>query len=209
MSSAFPHNSILFDIVKVGAQAERVDGDIFSRVTKLGAGAADAVVRVAHGGAWDPFYARRALDVLVSAANGIPSLQAVVDILHKLLSAPLFARVLREQACREIASIRGHGMLDMMLGKAAQVCILRGEFEPSAVLERFCEHVLHRAVISPRGGLSERVDHGVVDLARSLLKPIAHDAAQVFVARPDAKRLGLAGRLPKLTADANLLGEER
>jgi hypothetical protein len=58
-----------------------VDGDIFSRVTAL---PMPFCCGWPTGGAWDPFYARRAVDVLVSAANGIPSLQAVVDILHKL-----------------------------------------------------------------------------------------------------------------------------
>ncbi|HVZ31572.1 MAG TPA: hypothetical protein VG963_04055 [Polyangiaceae bacterium] len=187
-----------------------MDGDIFSKVTKLGAGAADALLRAAEGGPWDPFCARRALDVLVSAADGIQSVPMVLEALRKLSSAPLLATAVREHACREIASARlnAPSTLDLILQKLAQSCILRGEYDPRTVLERFSERLLDRTVVSARGGLGERASTGVVEFSRELLRPIARDAADVLVARPTAKRLGLARRLSKLAPDSNLLGDD-
>jgi hypothetical protein len=55
-----------------------MDGDNFSRATRLGRNAACAVLDAARGAPFDPFSAERLLDALIERAGGIPSLQVML-----------------------------------------------------------------------------------------------------------------------------------
>lgn len=186
-----------------------MDGDIFGAVTRLGRAAAEALLRVLDGGPRDPFLPARCLDVLIGAANGVPSLPGVLRELNALRDNPLFARSLGESALErisdEVRAAKGT-VLDLMLRSEAERCVLRGNYDPHHLVRGFCTEVLDRAIVSGRGGLLEQVGPARCREARSLLADVASEAAAILVARPDAQHLGLARRYAHIEADTNLLG---
>lgn len=188
-----------------------MDGDIFGAVTRLGRDAAEGVARAVHGDAWDPFLAARCLEVLVAKAEGIPSLPAVMDVLREINATPLLAATQVESSVERIGEAvreaRGTE-LDLMLRSAAQRCLLRGEYQPQAVLQRFCSELLDRSIISGRGGFLELANDGQArrDEAMAILGPVAAQAARVLEARPDARRLGLSRQHARLSPESDLLG---
>jgi len=188
-----------------------VDGDIFGHVSKLGRDAAEGVARAVHGEPWDDFLAARCLEVLISKADGIKALLAVVDILRGLQSAPLLAPTMIERAVESVGdavrTARGT-ILDLMLRSVAQRCILQGEHEPRRVLSQLCVELLDRAILSGQGGFLELELGGRArrNQALSILARVAAQAAACLEARPDAKRLGLTRQHAQLEADTDLLG---
>jgi len=180
-------------------------------VSKLGRDAAEGVARAVHGESWDPFLAARCLEVLISKADGIKALPAVVDIFRGLQSAPLLAPTMIERAVESVGdavrSAKGT-ILDLLLRSVAQRSILRGEHEPHRMLKQFCVELLDRAILSGRAGFLELELGGRARLneALSILAPVAAQAAECLEARPDAKRLGLTRQHAQLEADTDLLG---
>jgi hypothetical protein len=188
-----------------------MDGDIFGAVSRLGRDAAEGLVRAVHGDAWDPFLATRCMDVLVANADGIPSLPSVLEVLRDLQGSPLLAATLVEASVDRIADAvrqaRGT-LLDLMLRSVAERSILRGQYDPRAVLERFCAELLDRSIISGRGGFLELPDGGQAHRheAMAIVAPVAARAAERLEARPDAKRLGLSRQHAHLVPESDLLG---
>lgn len=186
-----------------------MDGDVFGAVSRVGRNAADALVRAVDGGVWDPFPASRCFDILINKANGVPSLPAVLRVLAELKASPLFA-VLRDFAADRIdEAVRSAAqttILDLQLRAVAQSCVLQGRYDPSDILTQFCGQLLDRAIVTPRGGFIELVGAQRVGAAGEYLRPIAEQAAQVLLARPEAKRLQLARRHAQIDADTDLLG---
>jgi len=187
-----------------------VDGDIFGAVTKLGRSAAEGVAGASHGAPWDPFLAARCIEVIVTKADGIKSLPAVMDLLRNLQASPLLAPALIDESVDQVdAAVRGARgtVLDLMLGSVAQRRILQGDYEPRAVLRQLCAEVLDRAILSGRDGFLQLETGGRahLDAARTILAPVAAQAAACLEARPDAKRLGLT-RQSIIEADTDLLG---
>jgi hypothetical protein len=130
--------------------------------------------------------------------------------LDALEAAPLLAPVLSEAAIDRIGDLaraaRGT-VLDVMLQLAAAKCLIKGEFNPLKVLERFCAVVLERAIIYGRGGFLELQDGGCERLgeARAILAGVAGPAAVVLRARSGAKHLRLTRHHAKITSESNLL----
>ncbi|TMQ05626.1 MAG: hypothetical protein E6J91_40120 [Deltaproteobacteria bacterium] len=118
-----------------------VDGDDFSRSTRLGRAAAEAVVRAASGDAqFDGFSTARLIDHFVELSGGIASLPSVLSVLGNLCSAPLLASTRADDACErvhEAAHGSECGMLDLQLCSVAQSAILRGQTDAATVLESF------------------------------------------------------------------------
>jgi hypothetical protein len=188
-----------------------VDGDVFGKVTKLGRAAADAVARAIGGESWDAFHASRCIDTLLIAADGIPSLVAIVAELAGLRGSPLLARFETEGALRRIREATlasGCTELDLILRSNVERSVLRGELALRTILERFFSQLLDRAILTGRGGFME--NHGASQLAqaRAVLAPVACGAAEALEARPTAKRLGLARPHADVTAETDLLGGE-
>ena len=187
-----------------------VDGDIFGAVTKLGRNAAEGLVLAVQGGLWDPFLAARCIEVLVTKADGIKSLPAVVDLLHSLQASPLLASTMVEDSLDRIdgavRAARGT-VLDLMLRSVVHRKLLQGDYDPRSVLQQFCAELLDRAIVSGRDGFLELEGGGRARRveAMAVLAPVAAQAAACLDARPDAKRLGLT-RGSRLEADSDLLG---
>lgn len=186
-----------------------VDGDVFGAVTRLGRNAVDAVARALDGADWDPFCAERCIDVLIVKAKGIRSLPAVLAEVDALRRAPLLAGVLIEETLQRITDLtrdaRG-SVLELMLRSVAHRCILARQYEARVVVERLCTEMLDRAILRGRGGFLEQHGSERIGDARSVLASVAVDAASALLARPDAKRLGLARRHANVEADSDLLG---
>ena len=186
-----------------------VDCDVFGKASRLGRAAADALVIALDGGSWDSFHAAKAIDVVVAAAGGIPSLPLVLSELDRLERNPLLAKAMRpdvldriDDGCRSAG-----GVLDSMLMRAAQAAVLRGDHDAHAVLSQLFRDVLDRAIVTPRGGLIDQVGPARSRRANRMLAPLASKAAGRLLARPDAKRLSLArAHNPSLVPESNLLG---
>lgn len=189
-----------------------MDGDIFGAVSRLGRDAADGVVRAIRGDFWDPFLATRCIDVLIAEANGIPSLQPILEVLDELQKSPLLAPALVESSINRIVGAvreaRGTTILDLVLRSVVERSILRGQYEPLGVLNLFCAELLEKSIISGRGGFLELADveHAHRHQAMKLLAPVITQAAQRLAARPNAKRLGLSQQHARLHPDSDLLG---
>jgi hypothetical protein len=186
-----------------------MDGDDFSRVTRLGRTVAEGVIRVATNGApFDEFPTRQLFDQLVEVSDGIPSLSPVLKLLSDWGSQPLLLLTRRDEAVERVNEIMHGprcGMLDLQLGKVAQSAILRGQTDPAAIVERFLRALVERHVIMGRGGLVDIDGPRHVERARELTAPIAREAATKLIGRPNAKRLGLS-RAFHITESSNLLG---
>ncbi|WP_437876374.1 hypothetical protein [Sorangium sp. So ce513] len=185
-----------------------MDGDIFSKVTRPGRAAGEAVLRALQGGAWDPFHAEQCVDILIETAGGVPSLASVLDEVRSLNKSPLFARLLADEASDRVDStvtkLNG-SVLDLILKAVTQKCILRGVLDEREILTRFVVEVLDHAIISCRGGVLDQHGDGQIAGVRALLRSVAVDAAAELLRRPDAKRLGLSHRHARITAETNLL----
>lgn len=187
-----------------------VDGDIFGAVSRLGRNAAEGVVRALSGELLDPFLASRCIDVLITAAGGIPSLPAVLEVIRSVNALPLLASTLVESSVERVGdAVRDANgtVLDLMLRSVVQRSLLVREHEPRQMLQKFFMELLDRAIISGRGGFVE-VDGGSARRSEALavLEPVAAAAAARLEARPDAKLLGLARQHAQLKPDSNLLG---
>lgn len=182
-----------------------MDGDIFSKTSRAGRQAAEAVAQAIEGGRWAPYCAQNFLDDLFAKADGLRSLPGIL----KVLNTPLLARAAPDYACGEIeAEVRrsGDGVHDVRLKRIAQRSIQRGQFDPLTVVTNFFGELLEQGVIYARGGcLLERYGLACIEQANGLLAPVAEAAAQALLRRPDAKRLGLKGQIA-ITAETNLLG---
>jgi hypothetical protein len=185
-----------------------VDGDVFGKVTRLGRAAAEAVSRAIAGEMWDPYHASRCLDVLIAAANGIPSLPVALAELAGLRGSPLLARFAAENALqriREASSGPKCTVLDLILRSVVERSILRGDLATQSILNCYCGEVLDRAILTGRGGFMDQHGPALLNEARGVLAPVALAAATILEARPDAKRLGLARSHADVTPDTNLL----
>jgi hypothetical protein len=187
-----------------------VDGDVFSRVSKQGRAAADAVSRAIRGEPWEPFHAHRCIERLINGAKGIPSLRVVASELAALRDSPLLVPVVVEGALGRIRNatltLAGCTELDLILGKNVERCVLRGEYRLRPILERFCGQLLERAVLTGRNGFMERNGIGLLTKAHAVLASVASGAAAALDARPSAQRLRLSRRYADVTPTTNLLG---
>jgi hypothetical protein len=186
-----------------------MDGDDFSRATRLGRAAADAIMNAATTGApFDGFATAQLIARFVESSGGVPSLPAILSVLGDLASQPLLVSTRTDEALAQINNA-AHGtecgMLDLQLGLVVQSAILRGQVDPRPILERFIQALIERNVIIGRSGLAETYGLQYAESARDLTAPIVRAAADELLRRPDAKRLLLA-RSFRIDEDSNLLG---
>lgn len=186
-----------------------MDGDDFSRATRLGRAVAEAVIGAGSDQTpFDGFTTARLIDHFVEVSGGIACLPCVLEILADLRSAPLLVGTRIDEACvrvDEAAHGPECGMLDLHLGLVAQSAILRGQTDAMAIMERFMCSFIERHVIMGRGGLVDIDGLRYIERARELTAPVARAAAAELIRRPDARRLGLA-RAYRITETSNLLG---
>ncbi len=187
-----------------------MDGDDFSRVTRLGRVAAhDIWATITNDAPFDGFATCQLVDRFIEQAGGIPSLPGTLAILADLASEPLFVQARADEALVRINEV-AHGSecttLDLQLGQVAESAILRNVINPQTVLERFVQKLLERNVIMGRGGFVETYGLEHAERARDVVAPIAHAAAAELLRRPDAKRLRLSREfLQRLSETSNLL----
>jgi hypothetical protein len=187
-----------------------VDGDDFSRVTRLGRVAADAIwATVTNDAPFDGFATGQLVDRFIEQAEGIPSLPGTLAILADLASEPLFLQTRSDEALARLnAAAQGPEctMLDLQLGHVVESAVIRSVIDPQTVLERFVQDFIERNVIMARGGFVETYGLEHAERARDVVAPIARAAAEELLRRPDAKRLGLSREfLQRLTETSNLL----
>ncbi len=188
-----------------------MDGDDFSRATRLGRTAAEAIWEaVANDAPFDGFATGQLIDRFFQQADGIPSLPGILAVLTDLASEPLFVQARAEEALARIAeAVRGPEctMLDLQLGHVVESAVLRNQIAPQPILERFFQAFIERNIIMARGGLVETYGLQHAHAARDLTAPIARAAAEELLRRPEAKRLGLSSEfLQRLNENSNLLG---
>jgi hypothetical protein len=185
-----------------------VDGDDFSRATRLGRAVADAVIRSAENELpFDGFTTARLIDHFVDVSGGITSLGPILSILEDVRATPLLISTRIDEACarvNEAVHEQDCGMLDLQLGLVTQSALLRGETDALTIVERFCRAFIERYAIMGRGGLLEIDGPRYIARARELIAPIATTAANALLRRPDAQRLGLA-RAYHIDENSNLL----
>jgi len=185
-----------------------MDGDEFSKAPRLARAAAAAVLATVGGAVFDPFHIARLYEHIVQEAQGIKSLPVILKVFDDLRSMPLLIPVRTEEACERIADA-GHGpecgMLDLILVGVAQSALLQGETDKAAMVEKFTQALADRFVIAGRGGLIDMDGISYVQIAKSLMAPMARDAAQALVRKPNAINLVLSRQF-RLTPESNLLG---
>lgn len=186
-----------------------MDGDDFSRATRLGRTVAEGVISVAADDApFDGFATAQLIDHFVEASGGVACLPRVLAILADLGSQPLLLATRVDEALErvnEAAHGPECGMLDLQFGLVAQSAILRGQTDPAAIVERFIRALIERHVIMGRGGLVDIDGLRHAERARELTGPVARAAVAELIRRPDAKRLGLS-RAFRISESSNLLG---
>ena len=184
-----------------------MDGDFFSKISRLGRDTAEAALSALAGGDWDPFLSEKLIDQIVAANDGIPSLPRVIADLRGLSELPQLAATQSKSVAQRINSYAHEygGVLDLMLADVARRRIAIGDYDEVSVLRRFAEHVLDRSVIFARGGPVDFSTDAQLIGVRRLLAPTATAAAETLARRPVAKLLGLSRRRRRLTNDSNLL----
>jgi len=188
-----------------------MDGDDFSRATRLGRAAVDAMwTSISNSAPFDGFATAQLIDRFVGHADGIPSLPPILSILADLAATPLFLQTRTDEAIDRVndaAGVADGTMLDLQLRDVVTSSLLRNEIEPLPILERFFEQFIERNVIMARNGFVE--SHGLqhAQAARELTAPLVRAAAEELIQRPGAKRLGLTGEsFEPLDETSNLLG---
>lgn len=187
-----------------------MDGDDFSRATRLGRTAAEDIWKaVANDAPFDGFATGQLIDRFVQQAGGIPSLPGILALLTDLVSEPLFLQARTEEALARIAeAVRGPECttLDLQLGLVVESAVLRNQIAPQPILERFFQTFIERNIIMARGGFVETYGLKHAGAAREITAPIARAAAEELLRRPEAKRLGLSSEfLQRLNENSNLL----
>lgn len=187
-----------------------MDGDDFSRATRLGRMAAEAIWEtVANDAPFDGFATGQLIDRFIAHAGGIPSLPDILAILADLASQPLFVQTRTDETLARINEA-AHGsectMLDLQLGHIVESAVLRNVIDPQPILERYVQEFIERNIIMARGGFVETYGLEHAGRARDVIAPIARAAAEELLRRPDAKRLGLSREfLQRLSENSNLL----
>jgi hypothetical protein len=188
-----------------------MDGDDFSRATRLGRTAVAAIWdSISNGAPFDGFATGQLIDRFVGHADGIPSLQPILTVLEGLAAEPLFIQAGIADAIDRVddaAAVADATMLDLQLRDVVTSSLLRNEIDPRPILERFFAEFIERNVIMARNGLVE--SHGLqhAQAARDLIAPLVRAAAAELLRRPDAKRLGLTREFfERLNENSNLLG---
>lgn len=106
-----------------------MDGDDFSRATRLGRMAAEAIWEaVANDAPFDGFTTGQLIDRFVEQAGGIPSLPGILALLTDLASEPLFLQARTEEGLARIAEmVRGPECttLDLQMGHVVESALLR------------------------------------------------------------------------------------
>lgn len=187
-----------------------MDGDDFSRVTRLGRVAAEDIwATVANDAPFDGFATGQLIDRFIAHAGGVPSLPGTLAILADLASQPLFVQARAEEALARINE-GTHGpectTLDLQLGQVVESAVLRNVIDPQSILERYIQEFIERNVIMARAGFVETYGLEHAARAREVVAPVARTAAEELLRRPDAKRLGLSREfLQRLGENSNLL----
>lgn len=188
-----------------------MDGDDFSRATRLGRTAVDAMwASISNGAPFDGFATGQLIDRFVGHADGIPSLPGILSILADLAATPLLLQTRTDEAidrANDAAGVADGTMLDLQLRDVVTSSLLRNEIDPRPILERFFAEFIERNVIMARNGFVE--SHGLqhAQAARDLTAPLVRAAAAELLRRPDAKRLGLTREFfERLNETSNLLG---
>jgi len=188
-----------------------MDGDDFSRATRLGRAAVDAMwASISNGDPFDGFATGQLIDRFVGHAEGIPSLPNILSILADLAATPLLVQTRTDEAIERVNDATGVAdgtMLDLQLREVVTSSLLRGEIDPRPIVERFFEAFIERNVIMARNGFVE--SHGLqhAQAARDLAAPLVRAAADELLRRPDAKRLGLTREFfERLNETSNLIG---
>lgn len=200
---------IKVDIVKTERTLSAVDRDVFSKVSRLGRDAGQAIMFGVTGGDFDPFPCAKVIDKVMLYAGGVPSWPRVKQVLDAFRAEPLFAAAKLEQTAQAIdAACRSEGGdLDNVLRQAAIGSLLAGHTTPEAAASRFFLDVVDRAVLSPRGGCFERMSVEQRRMAREMVRPLSEEAARLLTRNPNLKQTMLARRYrPSIEADSNLLG---
>jgi hypothetical protein len=188
-----------------------MDGDDFSRATRLGRTAAEAIWEaIVNDAPFDGFSTGQLIDRFVGHAGGIPSLPGILALLADLASESLFVQTRTDEALARIAEAV-HGpectTLDLQLGHVVDSAVLRNQISPQPILERFFQAFIERNIIMAREGLVEKHGLQYARAARDLTAPIARAAAKKLLRRPDAKQLELSREfLQRLSENSNLLG---
>ena len=171
-----------------------MDGDDFSRATRLGRAVAEAVVHASEGGEFNPITTALLIDQLVESSAGISSLPAILSLLEDLRATPLLISTRVEESCARVdqaAHGSESGMLDLHFGLVAQSAILRGETDPTKIVESFFRALIERYVIMGRGGLVEVHGARHIGRARELTESVVVAAAAEMIRRPNARHLRL------------------
>jgi hypothetical protein len=188
-----------------------MDGDDFSRATRLGRTAVAAIWdSISNDVPFDGFATGQLIDRFVGHAEGIPSLPGILSILADLAAEPLFVQARTDEAIDRVNEVADGGdctMLDLQLRDVVMSALVRNEIAPLPILVRFFERFIERNIIMARNGFVET--HGLrhAQAARDLTAPVARAAAEELLRRPDAKRLGLTREFfERLNETSNLLG---
>lgn len=178
-----------------------MDGDDFSRVTRLGRMAAESVHEaIDNDTPFDGFATGQLIDRFVEHAGGIPSLPSILALLADLVTEPLFLQARADEALAQVAEAV-HGSecttLDLQLGQVVESAVLRNQIDPQPILERFFQSFIERNIIMVRGGLVERYGLQYAQTARDPTAPIACAAAQEMLRRLTVSRPTLRSRTPR------------
>jgi hypothetical protein len=188
-----------------------MDGDDFSRATRLGHIAAESAWEaIVNDAPLDGFATGQLIDRFVEHAGGIPSLPSILALLADLASKPLFVQARADEALARITeAVHGSecSTLDLQLGQVVESAVLRNQIDPQPILQRFFQGFIERNIIMSRGGFVETYGLQHARAAQALTAPIARAAADEMLRRPGAKRLGLSREFfQRLSENSNLLG---
>ena len=118
-----------------------MDGDDFSRATRLGRTAVAAIWEsISNDVPFDGFATGQLIDRFVGHAEGIPSLRGILSILADLAAEPLFVQARTDEAIdrvHEVADGDDCTMLDLQLRDVVTSALVRNEIAPLPILVRF------------------------------------------------------------------------
>lgn len=182
-----------------------MDCDDFARATQRARQVAEAFAEAIDGSLmWDTFAPAKFLDGVVEAAGGVCSFASVVSIIEP----SLLLRMAPEAVLQELSAVPCETVLDLLMVRCAERAVLLQNATPESVAQEFFTNVFERFAVHAQGALVETrgarwaMEHR--DQLRGLMRQYSQGAAELLVANPGARRLGLRKSLRASRVD-NLL----
>lgn len=180
------------------------DQDQFTKSTKKSRDAAASIQSALEGCSFDEARIAKFLDDLVQHSGGVSAMPAILTLLEEFRRDPLFAKCDQTNRCRKLEEVvrrNQQSELDLVLLRATQRQIIKGQLDQRTVLTRFVGDVILRYIVDSVVDADKYPEASLRQYPREDILRITDDVIRRtvdrFSSQPNAKHLRISLRFHK------------